>query len=308
MDLFHLEYFCTVALTQNISEAARRHYISQPAMSKYMSHIERELQAPLFIRNGNQIRLSTEGERFYTYAKRVVASYQDGLNALHEGQNRLAINIQINTTRHMFLPYAKEYLASHPMVDLRVDLNYRREALEGNEVSNMYHFSVGSKCHHHYLNKSVPLFSERLVLSVPANHRLADRKSVSVLELQNEPFVMQSKNQNYARALVQTCRDNGFEPQIRLLCNETKYLCNMVACGIGLSLVPEFSWRDMLDPSVRLVRIEELPDVHTHALHWNENRFYSKDMIEFREGLIKFYRNLISEQGDRPSPIMPEST
>lgn len=293
MDLFHLEYFCTVALTQNISEAARRHYISQPAMSKYMSNIERELQTPLFIRNGNQIKLSGEGEKFYTYAKRVVSEYNDALGALREGKERVSIYIQVNSTRHILLHYLEEYLPAHPNVDLFLDFNSSRETLESDVAGNMYHFCIGTILHDSYLDRSVPLFSERLMLALPKDHPLAQRDRVSVGDLKEEAFVLQAKNKNYAKVLVQCCRDHGFEPQVRLLCNETNYQCSMVATGVGVSIMPEFSWGDMIGEDIKLVMIDELKnDLHCHSLFWNDNRFYPKEMVEFREGLVKYYHNI----------------
>lgn len=290
MDLFHLEYFCTVALTQSISEAARRHFVSQPAMSKYMSCIEKELQTPLFIRNGNQITLSSDGEKFYAHAKRIIADYKDALMALKEEKARLTINIQVNTTRHVLLHYLETYLAAHPQIDILIDFNSREDALNSNDISSMYHFTIGTKNKYQYQNKSCPLFSERLMLAVPASHPYAGRESISVLELQDESFILQSRTRNYCRRLVQCCESYGFTPKVRLLCNETKYICNTVAAGLGISVVPEFSWSEMLSEKIVLVPIDEMKDnLLTHHLFWNDNRFHPREMLEFREGLIQYY-------------------
>lgn len=299
MDIFHLEYFCTVALTKNISEAARRHYISQPAMSKYMSHIEKELQTPLFIRNGNQIMLSAEGEKFFVHAQRVIGEYKDALGALKEGKTRLTINVQVNTTRHILVHYLKEFLATHPLVDILIDFNYKQEVLNSTENNNMYHFSIGGKNVLHYHNKHTSLFSERHMLAVPPGHRLACRDHVSVKELVNEFFVFQAMDKNYSKNLVDCCEKNGFTPKARVLCNETKYLCNLVAAGIGLSVVPEYSWKDMLSKDVSLVAIDEMANaIISHKLFWNDNRFYPEDMIDFREGLIRHYNSVTTPQSE----------
>ena len=55
MELLQLRYFCTVARLQNISQAAAFHEIPQPAMSKTISKLEKELGAELFARRKNRI-------------------------------------------------------------------------------------------------------------------------------------------------------------------------------------------------------------------------------------------------------------
>lgn len=81
MELLQLRYFCTAARMQNISHAAAYHQIPQPAMSKTISKLEKELGVPLFEREKNRIRLSTQGQRFYT---RVAAALQELDGALDE--------------------------------------------------------------------------------------------------------------------------------------------------------------------------------------------------------------------------------
>ena len=64
MELLQLRYFYTVAKTLNISRAAAIHGIPQPAMSKTISRLERELDTPLFNRIRNQLSLTPAGHAF----------------------------------------------------------------------------------------------------------------------------------------------------------------------------------------------------------------------------------------------------
>lgn len=65
MELLQLRYFLTVAEMLNISHAAKHHRIPQPAMSKTISRLEKELGTPLFDRYKNKLTLTPEGEGFY---------------------------------------------------------------------------------------------------------------------------------------------------------------------------------------------------------------------------------------------------
>ena len=54
----HLQYFLTVAELRNITRAAERLHISQPALSKQIGELERQLSAILFVRNGRTLDLT----------------------------------------------------------------------------------------------------------------------------------------------------------------------------------------------------------------------------------------------------------
>lgn len=67
MDLKRLKYFCKVVEQGSISQAARVLNMAQPPLSKRIQELEEELNAPLFVRNGN--RLETTDAGYYLYRK-----------------------------------------------------------------------------------------------------------------------------------------------------------------------------------------------------------------------------------------------
>ena len=62
MELLHLNYFREVAAVENITKAAKKLYVSQPALSTAIARLEKELDFLLFERKGNRIEL-TEADR-----------------------------------------------------------------------------------------------------------------------------------------------------------------------------------------------------------------------------------------------------
>ena len=290
MELSHLEYFCTAAATCNISEAARRHHISQPAMSKYMTQLEKELQIPLFIRSGNQIMLSPEGRTFYTYARKILSEYSDAMDTLQAESRQLTIHMQVNTTRQLLVRYLTDFLPEHPQTNVLIDFNLREDALTSSGAG-LYHFVIGPYSPYPYLNRSISLFSERYMLAVPAGHPLADREEISTKDLRSEPILLQSKTRSFGIRLINLCLDSGFQPQLRAVCNESRYMCELVSAGVGVTLVPEFSWAPLLGSGVRLLPLRELQgQTLSHFLFWNDNRFQPEEIRRFRDDLVAFYR------------------
>ena len=72
MELRHLRYFVSVAEASGVSRAALRVHISQPALSRQIHDLERELGVRLFVRVGRGIRLTVEGEDLLARARDVL--------------------------------------------------------------------------------------------------------------------------------------------------------------------------------------------------------------------------------------------
>ncbi|XFE28321.1 LysR family transcriptional regulator [Listeria innocua] len=68
MKLLHLQYFKKVFETKNVTQAAKELFISQPALSRAIKHLENELGVPLFYHSGRNIETTVYAEEFYPYA------------------------------------------------------------------------------------------------------------------------------------------------------------------------------------------------------------------------------------------------
>src|SRR5690349_10068793 len=82
MELDHVEAFLAIARQGGFTRAAAALHLSQPAISRRIHLLERELGAPLFERLGSGIRLSEAGQAFRPHAEAVLASMRDGRAAV----------------------------------------------------------------------------------------------------------------------------------------------------------------------------------------------------------------------------------
>ncbi len=71
MELSHIKVFMAVAEEGHFGRAAERMYITKPALSQHVRHLERELGEQLFDRSARQLRLTEAGEAFLQVATRV---------------------------------------------------------------------------------------------------------------------------------------------------------------------------------------------------------------------------------------------
>ena len=101
MDINQLNCFISVAQTLNFSEAARRNYVSQSTVSRYISDLEKEFGVKLFTRSHRDVIITSEGKILLTYAQEIVSSLKKAktvINQMREGgQGKIKIGCDITS-------------------------------------------------------------------------------------------------------------------------------------------------------------------------------------------------------------------
>ncbi len=131
LSLYHVFY--TVARTGNISRAASELFISQPAISKSISHLEENLGTPLFIRNSRGVTLTEEGEVLYTHIRTAFAAIDRGEEELKKiqdlGIGHIRIGVSTTLCKYILLPYLEPYIKEHPHVKITIDNHHSARTL-----------------------------------------------------------------------------------------------------------------------------------------------------------------------------------
>ena len=84
----------------------------------------------------------------------------------------------------------------------------------------------------------VPLFSEEVVVAVAREHPLAQRSTVALQDLRDEPWVLLPENYELRETTLEACEKAGFTPQVVLDGGEIDTLIRLVASGLGITLIP----------------------------------------------------------------------
>jgi LysR family transcriptional repressor of citA len=126
MELSWLNTFLTAAQCGNFRKTAELLYISQPSVTVHIKQLENELGVQLFERDKKKMRLTEEGKRYFEHAKRLIETYQNGLDDLqsfkqgYKTKLSLAISPLLVDT---ILPFVlKTYLNNNPQVEVSVKI------------------------------------------------------------------------------------------------------------------------------------------------------------------------------------------
>lgn len=133
--------FYTVANTQNISKAARKLYISQPAVSKSIQKLEETLGCRLFSRSSRGVQLTEEGSIVYESVRtafETLAAGEEKLKQFQElGVGHLRIGVSTTLCKYVLLPYLRKFIHQHPHIRISISCQPTNETLrmlEANQI------------------------------------------------------------------------------------------------------------------------------------------------------------------------------
>lgn len=126
--------FAVVAETGSISGAAKKLFISQPAISKTIANLEMDLQTTLFIRNSRGVTLTDEGRLLYRHVSDAFRSIEAGESELKRfkdmGIGHLTIGVSTTLCRYRLLPYLKPFVEQYPHISINIISQSTNQTLE----------------------------------------------------------------------------------------------------------------------------------------------------------------------------------
>ncbi len=242
MNLWHLKIFQAVAAQSSYTKAAETLRISQSAVSHEIRSFEKWLGIKLFDHLGKQIHLTEAGALLEDYARRIFLLVDDAHQAINDlkGLSRGRLRLGASTTPGIYwLPgrlgkFQKEY--PHITLSLKIGNTATIEQMALNDEIDLG--IVGKKP----LNKDLyvePIRRDRLVLIVPKESPLANRRKVSLSTLQGESFILREPG-SATRALVQEELDKaGIDIKVVIELGSTEAIKCAVTSGLGLAIISQ---------------------------------------------------------------------
>lgn len=131
LNLYHIFY--TVAQCGNISAAARKLYISQPAVSKSISRLEESFSSPLLVRSSRGVTLTENGRLLYKQLETAFQAIRQGEEMISRndllGAGSLSIGVSATLCKYVLLPYLQGYIAENPYVKISLSCQSTHETI-----------------------------------------------------------------------------------------------------------------------------------------------------------------------------------
>ncbi len=249
MDIRRLRYFVAVAEEGHITRAAERLGIQQPPLSQQIRALETELDVQLFRRKPRGVEMTDAGRTLLADARRILSDVDGALararRTARGEQGRIVVGFTSSAPFHPFVPRViRRFRELYPRVSLVLEEGgtgdlvaaLGAERLDAAFIRSPAPASEGIAVH--------PLLEEPMVAALPSGHPLAPKsrkKPLPLADLATEPFVFyrRASGPGLHDAIVGACHAAGFTPRTEQEAPRIVSTLNLVAAGLGVTLVPE---------------------------------------------------------------------
>jgi LysR family hydrogen peroxide-inducible transcriptional activator len=240
-----LEYLVALAGTRHFGRAAKACSVTQPALSLQIRELEELLGVRLFERGRRQVLVTPAGERVIERAREALRRIDDLLDEARAAQRpftgRLSLGV-IPTVAPYLLPRALPAVrAAYPGLELLLREDQTQRILARLRGGDLELLLLALPIEGEDL-EALPLYQEPFVLAVPESHRLArGHGPVPEAALAGEPVVLLEEGHCLRAQALALCESVGAPETGRVQATSLGTLVQMVANGLGITLLPATS-------------------------------------------------------------------
>ena len=270
--------FVVVADELNLSRAAERLFVTQPAVSQALKRLQAQLGYALVQRRGPHITLTAAGEEVHRIASGVFADVSSlempARDALEQVVGRVKLLSVSRVHSQRYNDFLADFHRRYPRVELEV------EVLRGHDVlmalrQNTASFGIG------LCRVDTPPIERRLIvpqryaLFCGRPHPLYSSRDVDVSRLLHEDLVTFTGDYlgDTLSPLTLFREHHGFQGRLAASSSNLEEVCRLIMCGYGIGFLPEGAFRRETEAGMlrKLPPQEGLADVDIHLL-WNTQR------------------------------------
>jgi LysR family hydrogen peroxide-inducible transcriptional activator len=259
LNLRDLKYLVALAEHRHFGRAAAASFVSQPTLSTQIRKLEEELGVALVERAPRKVMLTPVGREIVERARKVLSDVDQMGEIARRSQDPEAGTIRLG----MF-PTLGPYLLPHVLPDLRerfprlemLLVEEKTDALltrlrEGRLDAALLALPI----HDDQLHVE-PLFDEPFLLAVPNQHPLAAQKTLDLQELDHVPLLLLEEGHCLRDQALDVCRMAGAGERDGFRATSLETLRQMVASGVGLTLLPVLAVQPPVPPSADIALLQ----------------------------------------------------
>jgi DNA-binding transcriptional LysR family regulator len=240
MNFNHLAIFLAVAETGNLTRAAERLHISQPAVSKQLRELEKSLGMALFHRLSKGVRLTEGGEALLDYARRIFALESEAERALNELRNlergHLALGASTTIGVYLLPEICARFREKFPGIEIQLEIANTQEIqkrLLNNELDlGLTEGFITSP------DIQAEVLGEDEIIGIAApGHPLLNTVELTLQRLLGEPILWREMGSGTRAVVESALRDRGFSSPPRVSLGSTEAIKRAVITGDGIAFV-----------------------------------------------------------------------
>jgi LysR family nitrogen assimilation transcriptional regulator len=244
LDLRKIEYFLAVVQHRNISSAAEALRVSQPTLSRQIHTLEQEFKTPLLVRHGRGVVPTEAGHRLHDglrgLERQIRTLRDDVIAAAREPTGEVALGIPPSPRTLLGVAIMRSFCNAYPQVSVRIS-----EQTSGDTRDLLARGDVDLAI----VNSEEPLqglasdglATEPMLLVGPPQAKLSLSSPTAIEQLAALPLILTTHPNSLRRMVELRLHDKGLRPQVPLQANTLPLMTDLVAQGLGYTVLPSCS-------------------------------------------------------------------
>lgn len=268
MEIRQLRYFVAIADSGSFSEASRRCFLSQSAISQQIKLLEEEFKTTLFNRTSHSVSLTECGERLLPLARQILRDINQCQDQMVDIGTKLSGTLNIGCTFSLE-PYIRRaatlFIKLHPNVQLNLHFETIANMITTLRSGNLdMAFSMIVEGETDWVI-SEPISQYKLSAIMSDTHPLSQHKSVSINDLRQYGIILPEEGINGSNAIQEYLCEEAAGLSIRATVNNPSTLLHMLKQTRCISILSE--WQTKGDAELRAIPIDEISDPITTYVH-----------------------------------------
>jgi len=291
MDLWQLRIFRSVIQHKSFSKAANAIHLTQPTISAHIKDLENHFGCRLIDRMGREALPTKAGELVNNYAGRLLALQQELEMALKEFQGKMSGRLIIGGSTipggYILPRIIGSFIHQYPDAMVSLVVGDTGKMIE-NILSGEVEFGVvGARADDRQIAQET-LIEDDLRLIIPATHKWKSRKSVHIVDLLKEPFIIREKGSGTLASIERSLKDKGKdmnELHIVAEMGSTEAVVEGIKGLTGISILSPIAVSEELNAgTLKALNIKGINLKRNFYLTWHKDRSFSplgKAFVEF---------------------------
>ena len=251
MEFKQLQSFVEVIRTASFTRAADNLYISQPTISLHIRQLEEELGTRLIIRTTKSFELTPLGRDFFNYAVDIL-SLRDKMihNCSAGGRQIISLGASTSPSAYILPQVLPAFGRRFPNTYFNIHQS-DSTGIIANVLNGIYDLGLIGMLPESDQLEAIPFCRDRMIIITPVSSHFLEMKArgISIEALLKEPIIMResgSGSQKQADRFLSACRITEDQLNITARINDQEAIKNMVAGGLGISIISERAARNFL--------------------------------------------------------------
>ena len=298
MDIRQLETFLTVAKLLNFRAASEALNYSQSTVSDHIRNLENELNVKLFERLGRKVFLNEHGRKLIDPAQKLIKDAQEIHRLFEENEITGTLNIGAAETlcATWLPPLLKEYKELYPKVQISLNM---ADCFEFPDMLQKNIIDVAFGMNDESSNAQIcqiDLFSINTVFVTSPSNSLAQNKSISLHDLEDESLILIELQGGYSYELMKILKKNNINAKSITEFNSIEAIKQCVKNNLGTTLLPAITVNKEIKSGELVVLPAHIPSITVSAkMIYHKEKYISQPLAALKELVLERKHDIYNE-------------